>query len=134
LARDDYALEMYRAWFTGLLALNPDNFSYGRDAINTFGAVVSYYLHSQDANALLLLHRMIATIFNGYWDAAQQKFQFAASLSPGDHPVWHRQCYMSYYELTRDPRAVQFVTDWLDAGYGGVYSLSVSAFAYAATG
>jgi hypothetical protein len=133
LQHDDYALVMYQAWFSSLLALNPGNFGYGRDAINTFGAVVSYYMHSQDPNALLLLHGMANVIFEAYWDVGLQQFRFAVSPNPGDHPVWHRQCYANYHELTRDPRAVQFVTDWLAAGYGGVSALSVSAFAYSAT-
>ena len=129
---DPYALEMYNSWFSALAKLDPTLAD--REAVNTLGAVVAYYIFTRSPDALLLLYRHAADVFGAYWNQGSGKFEFGATASPATYPVWHRQCYSLYHALTKDPRAVQLVIDWIAAGYGGINQLTPRAFAYSASG
>jgi hypothetical protein len=132
LTSDGWASDAYRDWWKAF-SVRGGAVGGGREAVNNFGAVLGYYLHTRDASALVLVRAMAKALFDAYRvPGATSAPWFEFTNYNAGHAVWHRQWLALYHELTGDPDAVRFVIDW------HAYSLDdvapgPSAFAYFGT-
>lgn len=96
--------------------------SFARDRVTYLGEMVDYYTAIWDPHALM-----------AFADESRYLLDvpFECTGSAGDHPIWTRQWFSRYYELTHDPRTVTRLVNWSSAGFKDV---TVSAFLYRTTG
>lgn len=133
LTGDRFAEAAYESWWESLRGIPAIPAGGGnREAVQTLGVLVDRYAQKGDASALELVWRFADQLFTHYRDEATGQYRVRdRSVNPSDHPVWHRQWPMLYYDMTRDRRVVELVRAWIDEGYG---DLSPNAFAAHATG
>ncbi|WP_413935843.1 hypothetical protein [Nitrospira sp. BLG_1] len=136
LTGDRRALDLARTWFAvagpgsltplgapqaGLQCKDWAN-SFMRDRVSYLGEMTDYYTGTWDPHALMAMSDESQYLLN---------VPFECTGSPGDHPIWTRQWFTRYYDLTHDSRMVDRFVSWSTAGFN---DLVVNAFLYQITG
>jgi len=93
-----------------------------RDRVPYLGEMTEYYQHTWDPHALMAIGDESRNLL---------EVPFECTESAGDHPIWTKQWFSRYYDLTHDPRMIQRLTAWSAAGF---VDLTVNAFLYRTTG
>jgi hypothetical protein len=135
LTGDRRALELARTWFSvagpgtlaplgpvGTLPCSAWANSFMRDRVTYLGEIVEYYQNTWDPHSLMVVGDESRNLLD---------VPFECTGSAGDHPIWTKQWFSRYYDLSHDPRVVQRLTAWSAAGFE---DLTVNAFLYRTTG
>jgi hypothetical protein len=136
LTGDRRALELARMWFAvaGPGSLTPLGAhpagsqckdwanSFMRDRVTYVGEMTDYYTGTWDPHALMAMSDESRYLLD---------VPFECTGSAGDHPIWTRQWYTRYYDLTHDSRTMDRFVNWSSAGLN---DLCVNAFLYQITG
>lgn len=136
LTGDRRALELAHMWFAvagpgsltplgappaGLQCKDWAN-SFMRDRVTYVGELTDYYTGTWDPHALMAMSDESRYLLD---------VPFECTGSAGDHPIWTRQWFTRYYDLTYDSRTRDRFVNWSAAGLN---DLAVNAFLYQITG